>query len=178
MAGYGPRTYSFDYGNSHHIIISSYQINVALERDWIAADLAAAAANPDIEWIFAYMHKPLYTAGQWPADKTVLALWGPVFDQYGVDIVFAGHNHIYERSYPINNDQIVAPGAGTIYMTCGIGARPGGSWNPSSPDAPFFEAWATPSITGATYITINGSSLTAELIMVNNVVLDSFTINH
>jgi predicted phosphodiesterase len=178
MAGYGPRTYSFDYGNSHHIIISSYQINVTLERDWIAADLAAAAANPDIEWIFAYMHKPLYTAGQWPADKAVLALWGPVFDQYGVDIVFAGHNHIYERSYPINNDQIVSPGEGTIYMTCGIGARPGGSWNPGSPDAPFFEAWATPNKTGATYVTINGNSLSAELIMVDNVVLDTFTINH
>jgi len=178
MSAYGPRTYSFDYGNTHHIIISSYQINAALERDWIAADLAAAAANPDIEWIFAYMHKPLYTAGQWPADKAVLALWGPVFDQYGVDMVFAGHNHIYERSYPINNDQIVSPGAGTIYTTCGLGAAPGGSWNSGSPDAPFIETWSTPSKTGATYITINGSSLSAELITVDNAVLDTFTINH
>jgi len=177
MPAYGPRTYSFDYGNTHHIIISSYQINAATEKDWIAADLAAAAADPNIEWIFAYMHMPLYTAGQWPANKTALAQWGPVFDQYHVDIVFAGHNHIYERSYPIKNNVIVSSGNGTIYTTCGLGANPGGSWNnPPSPDAPFIEKWSTPNKTGATYITINGSSLSAELITVDNAVLDTFTI--
>ncbi len=176
MAAYGPRTYSFDYGNTHHIIISSYQINAATEKDWIAADLADANANPNIKWIFAYMHMPLYTAGQWAANKTALALWGPVFDQYHVDIVFAGHNHIYERSYPIKNNVIVSSGNGTIHTTCGLGANPGGPWNSGSPDAPFFEKWYTPNKTGATYITINGNSLTAELIMVDNAVLDTFTI--
>ena len=177
MTAYGPRTYSFDYGNSHHIIICSYQISSTLERDWIAADLAVASANPNIKWIFAYMHKPLYTAGQWPADKAVLALWGPVFDQYHVDMVFAGHNHIYERSYSIKNNVIVSSGAGTIYTTCGLGAAPGGSWSSSSPDAPFIEKWFTPNKTGATYITINGGSLSAELIMVDNTVLDTFTLS-
>ena len=36
------------------------------------------------------------------SDSTVRNNWGPLFEQYGVDVVFDGHDHIYERSIPLD----------------------------------------------------------------------------
>ena len=36
------------------------------------------------------------------SNTTVKNLFGPLFEQYGVDVVFEGHDHIYERSKPVD----------------------------------------------------------------------------
>lgn len=44
------------------------------------------------------MHHPLYTNGiHWPDEKGVRKDLEPLFLRYGVDMVFSGHNHMYER---------------------------------------------------------------------------------
>ena len=44
------------------------------------------------------------------------ANWKGFCDQYGVDLALSGNNHIYLRTYPLYNDQVVSNGQGTVYM--------------------------------------------------------------
>ena len=99
-------------------------------------DLARASSNPSIGWIIAYMHKPLYTSPtEHEADSKMRGIYHPLFEQYNVDIVLYGHNHAYERSYPMkyNNSNpsipiITSNGTGSyndpqgqIFATVGTG---------------------------------------------------------
>jgi len=168
------RVYSFDYGNAHFVSLSSYQINMTTQAAWLEADLIAARANPNIKWIFVFMHAPMYTTSGHAGSATELAAWGPLFDQYHVDIVFAGHNHVYERFKSIKAGQVVDDGVGTIYITNGIG---GAEFNNGGTD-PKLVCWYGSSNlnkTAATIITINGNSLTSQTIPnLTGVPIDSF----
>lgn len=44
-----------------------------------------------------------------------------VFEDCGVDVVFCGHNHLYERTAPMKADKMVADGEGVVYITTGAG---------------------------------------------------------
>jgi 3',5'-cyclic AMP phosphodiesterase CpdA len=35
------------------------------------------------------------------SDKGIREAWLPLFDRYAVDLVLCGHDHDYERSYPV-----------------------------------------------------------------------------
>jgi hypothetical protein len=46
----------------------------------------------------------------------------PLFEAHNVDIVLAGHDHLYERTYPIKNDSLsTVMDGGVIYVTNGEG---------------------------------------------------------
>lgn len=157
------RIYSFDYGNVHFVCLSSYQINWASQGTWLDTDLAAARANPNIKWIFAFMHYPMYTTSGHSGDApqvNQLLYWKPVFDKYHVDVVFAGHNHCYERTKSLIDGQVVEDGEGTVYVTSGMG---GAEFNGTAP-SPLFAASYGSQIPGhstvATCVTVNGNYVT------------------
>jgi predicted phosphodiesterase len=98
--------YSFNYQNAHFVVLSTEQTSNCSQYDFVKSDLARAASNSSIDWIIAYMHKPLYTSPSMHAGYTTMRdIYHPLFDQYGVDVVLYGHNHAYERSYPIKYDK-------------------------------------------------------------------------
>jgi predicted phosphodiesterase len=98
--------YSFNYLNAHFVVLSTEQTDSSSQYDFVKSDLAGASSNSSIDWIIVYMHKPLYTShSQHGADGTMRKRYHPLFDQYGVDIVLYGHNHAYERSYPMKYDK-------------------------------------------------------------------------
>jgi hypothetical protein len=86
------------------------------EYQWLQADLEA---NPK-KVSFAFFHFPLYSANATEATDTWLngptSLEGLLAD-HGVDVVFNGHAHIYERNAPSAPDMPVS------YVTGGAGAR-------------------------------------------------------
>jgi hypothetical protein len=171
------RVYSFNYGNAHFVCLSSFQINDAtIQAPWLASDLGAASANPDIKWIFAFMHAPMYTTGGHANDTTAISAWGPLFDTYHVDIVFAGHNHNYERSKSIKAGAVVGDGVGTVYITTGLG---GASFDPTgrTGDPSLFVTFFN-NQTLATCVTIDGNNLTVNSITnSDNIVRDAFTLS-
>jgi hypothetical protein len=85
------------------------------QRTFVQNDLQAASTNPSIKWIILYLHKPMYTSpnecsssscSNTGSENTNLRNWlGPLVDQYGVDLVLAGHVHNYQRSYQLKYDQ-------------------------------------------------------------------------
>lgn len=101
------RYYSFDHGNIHFICIDSNTyatVSDALGEphgmaDWLSDDLKSCNAD----WIIAYMHEGPYSKGSHDSDgelnlQLTRRFIVPLLEKYGVDLVFAGHSHSYERS--------------------------------------------------------------------------------
>jgi predicted phosphodiesterase len=81
------------------------------QLDWF--DRALKDSKSD--WKMAYFHHPLYSSGETHGSETDLrTLLEPLFLKYGIDVVFAGHEHFYERVKPQN---------GIHYFTCGGSAK-------------------------------------------------------
>jgi acid phosphatase type 7 len=75
------------------------------QAEWIAADLAAAAASAQrgiVPWIVLTIHRPLYgSESSWEDLRQQLE---PLISLYKVDLVLSGHIHAYERTHPVGND--------------------------------------------------------------------------
>ena len=73
----------------------------------------------------ALHHQPIYSTCTRHGSATELRQdWEPVYDAHDVDFVFAGHNHIYERSVPIRGAAEVPDGEGTVYFVTGGAGAP------------------------------------------------------
>jgi hypothetical protein len=70
---------------------------------WLEATLSAASANHRIDWIIVQMHQDALSSSRNGngSDKGIRETWLPLFDRYGVDLVLCGHDHDYERSWPV-----------------------------------------------------------------------------
>ena len=93
--------FSFDYGNSHWLILDSNPYvkwtDPAL-RGWVAKDLASAKGAT---WRFVGFHHPGFNSAKTHFNDQWMRRLSDVFEAGGVDIVFAGHVHNYQRSYPL-----------------------------------------------------------------------------
>jgi hypothetical protein len=101
--------YSFDYQNVHFTVMSDYVPDEIGSEQYIFVqnDLAKAAADPNIDWIVIVHHDQEYAstannllsrANEWKE------AYHPLFEQYNVDLVLQGHQHNYQRTYPIKYD--------------------------------------------------------------------------
>ena len=98
--------YSFDYGNVHFICLNSHDLDrspTAAMAQWLKADLEKTKAD----WLVAFFHHPPYTKGSHDSDKEEQLIEMrenimPILESGGVDAVFTGHSHIYERSMLID----------------------------------------------------------------------------
>jgi len=127
--------YSFEYKNSHFIVLSLYH-NYQSVSDTQVAFLEAelSKAKNAGKHIFVFAHAPLYTTN-WDRHRPTSnwRTYSELFDEYGVDVYFNGHNHSYERSYALNVDEnnndefnaFVRDDSGTVYLT--VGSAGGGS---------------------------------------------------
>jgi hypothetical protein len=70
---------------------------------WLEETLAAAVKDTDIDWIVVQMHQDACSSSKNGngSDKGIRETWLPLFDRYGVDLVLCGHDHDYERSWPV-----------------------------------------------------------------------------
>jgi hypothetical protein len=70
---------------------------------WLERTLEAAAHDPGIDWIIVQMHQDALSSSLNGngSDRGIRERWLPLFDRYGVDLVLCGHDHDYERSWPV-----------------------------------------------------------------------------
>jgi Purple acid Phosphatase, N-terminal domain/Calcineurin-like phosphoesterase len=70
---------------------------------WLEETLREAAADAAIDWIVVQMHQDALSSSEKGngSDKGIREAWLPLFDRYGVDLVLCGHDHDYERSWPV-----------------------------------------------------------------------------
>lgn len=70
----------------------------------IKSEFDSAQADPAIDWIIPVMHKPLYTStsSHPPSESGQTPTLHALFDNYSkIKLVLAGHNHNYQRTYPL-----------------------------------------------------------------------------
>jgi len=70
---------------------------------WLEETLAAASKDHSIDWIIVQMHQDAMSSSRSGngSDKGIREAWLPLFDRYGVDLVLCGHDHDYERTWPV-----------------------------------------------------------------------------
>lgn len=118
--------YSFAYGNAEYFMIdSNHPINEGSEQyNWLADALKKSIAK----WKFAVFHHPPYSSDENDYGDTYRGTstkgdreMQPIvklFEKYGVDIVFNGHIHVYERTWQIKDDKAVEKN-GVVYVVTG-----------------------------------------------------------
>jgi predicted phosphodiesterase len=87
---------------------------------WLDERLAMSTA----EWKIVFLHHPLYTSGRYRnASRAHRWALEPLFVRHGVDVVFSGHEHIYQRSELQSGIQyFVSGGAGSLRLGDGVPA--------------------------------------------------------
>ncbi len=123
------RNYWFDYGDARFVALDSNLVEfsgalTAEQMKSVVAPWVRGVLNDcDARWKFVFFHHPFYTGSTHAAEGAayVKEAYVAVFEECGVDMVFCGHNHLYERTAPIRADKIVPDGAGIVYITTGAG---------------------------------------------------------
>jgi len=106
----GKRYYAFRKGDVEFFALDTTYLSPA-QLDW----LKEALSKSDAKWKIPFFHHPLYSSGEKHGSEVDLReLLEPLFIQDGVDVVFAGHEHFYER---------VKPQKGIYYFTEGGSAK-------------------------------------------------------
>ncbi len=87
-----------------------------------AAFIDTTLRDTPARWKVAQHHQASYSSSGTHGSKAILrSAWVPLFDAYAVDLVMAGHNHVYERSVPIFQDS-ESPQGTTYVVSGGAGA--------------------------------------------------------
>ena len=94
----GKRYYSFKRNDvAFFVLDSNYMDRVQL--NWLEQQLQTSGSA----WKICYFHHPLYSGARaHGADVDLRTLLEPLFEKYGVNVVFSGHDHVYERLQPKN----------------------------------------------------------------------------
>lgn len=106
---------------------------------FVVNDLKKANNDPFIDWIVVMFHKPFYSSLTSHSQEYIMReKYQPLFDKYGVDIVLQGHNHMYDRTLPLqfnpqniskpivdesNNPNKFFNPEGSIFSVIGLGGR-------------------------------------------------------
>ncbi|MFO7602653.1 MAG: metallophosphoesterase family protein [Gammaproteobacteria bacterium] len=139
--------YSFDYGQLHVVMLDSEASSLSPHGPmarWLQTDLKAT----DQPWRIVVLHHPPYTKGSHDSDRRegsggrlpkVRENLLPLLERLGVDMVLAGHSHMYERSHALachyqdtstwtpeyqrDTSSPYRKGSGTVYMVLGSSSK-------------------------------------------------------
>src|SRR3954470_19756404 len=95
----GERYYRFSRGDVEFFVLDSNYMDPQ-QLKWIGDSLQGSKAK----WKIAYFHHPLYNFGKHHGpDLDLRSQLEPLFKKFGVNVVFSGHEHVYEKMKPIEN---------------------------------------------------------------------------
>jgi acid phosphatase type 7 len=93
--------FSLDYGNAHWTVLDANTYvdwtNPEL-RAWLTRDLAAARGAT---WRFVAFHQPGFNSSRHHFDEQRMRVLAGLLEQAKVDVVFSGHVHNYQRTFPL-----------------------------------------------------------------------------
>jgi hypothetical protein len=178
--GLKTQVYSYDYGPVHFVVLDSQQAEesarygdiLKAQQVWLAQDLAATRQP----WKIAFFHKPPFYNRPARPNDAVKTAFCPLFDQYHVDLVLNGHEHILARTPPMKGGRAQASAQeGTVYYVTGrSGAKyyhdsAAGDWDAffySPKDQPCYET-----------LQIQKNALTITAWKMDGTLVDTYTIH-
>jgi len=108
----GERYYTYRCGRQSvrfFVLDSNYMTPEQVE--W----LEGALRDSHDRWKIAYFHHPIYSTGLHGSDVELRRTLEPLFVRHGVNVVFSGHEHFYQRLKPQHGVRyFVSGGAGKL----------------------------------------------------------------
>lgn len=94
-------SFSFDVGDTHWTVLDANPyvdwLNPKMQA-WLEADLKGAQKA---RWKFVAYHQVAFHSGHYHEKEQQMRKISPLLERYGVDVVFAGHVHSYQRTAPL-----------------------------------------------------------------------------
>lgn len=104
-------------GSVKVIVLDSNQVENNGQRQWLRKILSQP--TPAGTWTIVAMHHPAYSAGAHGSDLAVRETWSPLFAEFKVPLVLAGHDHDYQRSLPQDGVTYIVSGGGATLRPTG-----------------------------------------------------------
>jgi len=142
--------YKFTWGSIAFFSINTVENNLEEQKNWLEHELIFS----DKPFNIVFLHHPPYSCG--PHGDNTFIQW----DFNGADIVFAGHDHVYDR---ISKNRILGP----LYVVNGVGGRALSDCVNSHDPADFTE-YCYGSDYGAVKVTATSRSLQLEFYTVSS----------
>src|SRR6266403_1484261 len=119
--------YSFDYGSAHFVVLDAnlqlfngvldgpavdaapqltFPAYPSVLRDWLIHDLDSSAQP----WKFVVFHQPAFSSGNATVRNNQMRAVAKFLEDHGVNMVFNGHEHNYQRTFPVRANANVAAG--------------------------------------------------------------------
>jgi len=172
-AGLPPdHNYYFDYASCRVAVVDTNADTDTL-RDRIAPWLQEVLSAPGPRWKFVVYHHATYTAGRYKNDLRPRQLLVPTIEAAGVDVVFNGHDHNYQRTMPLRGEQIVPLGQGTVYVITGAGGAQ--LYDVPAEGRPPYVAFVDDHEHSFTQVTVDGDTLTLRQIAIGGKTVDTVT---
>jgi hypothetical protein len=167
--------YSFDYGNSHFIVLDpnegakhdTFDVSPGSgQYDWFVKDLDSPAARA-ARHVFVFFHEPPFTTTwdekkKYDGEELLRRHIVPLLENRRVTAVFSGHAHVYERGELNGVAYIVTGGGGGIL------------------DQVQYKKWEQVRVVLHEHhfmrVTVDGELILVEAVAPNGKVLDSFTL--
>ena len=173
--------YSFRYGDAEFFVLDTNRTLGLLpggeQYKWLEKGLAAS----DAKWKFCYHHHPAYSSdaddygntakGPTTAGDLRVRQLVPLYEKYKVDMVFNGHVHAYERTWPILGGKVNQKD-GVVYITSGGG---GGKLEDVGPTPTFFKQEGRVDFHYC-YVAIQAGTLSFKAFDQENRLFDHFTL--
>lgn len=196
--------FSFEWGNSFWLMLDANAYMDWTDKemcDWVRAQLSGATKSL---WKFVTFHQPAFTSDGSHANEQRMRLLAPIFQEFGVDVVFMGHVHCYERSFPLRfepfkyeakllTEDCAVDGFfaidreydgvkrtrpnGVLYVTSGAAGAKFHKWsNPGPSGLKPYTAVYDQTVHSFTMCSIDGGKLSVRQIDEDGRVIDQFTI--
>jgi hypothetical protein len=106
----GKRYYTYQKKDVRFLALDSNYMDQDQQR-WLQDELSKSTSK----WKIAYFHHPIYSSGgRHGSEVDLRSIIEPMFIKYNLNVVFAGHEHFYER---------LKPQKGINYFTAGGSAK-------------------------------------------------------
>ncbi|HEY2516890.1 MAG TPA: metallophosphoesterase [Polyangiaceae bacterium] len=113
--GEPPKLYgSFRWADARFFLLDAMEsFGEGPERNWIDDELARAEREPGLVWRIVVMHHGPWSAGPHGGNpRAIRAALPDLFSRHHVDLVVAGHDHIYERGFASGLRYLISGGGG------------------------------------------------------------------
>lgn len=179
----------FTYGNTLYIVLNSNNQSATAHDAFINEAITAAGDN--IKWKVVMFHHSIYSSASHSTDSDILSRRSdlyPIFDKYDIDVVLAGHDHCYTRSYQMlggvaqkaqtvdDQGRVLNP-TGTLYITADS-ASGSKYYDFKSADTDYMATRWQEKVPSYSNITVTNDTFTITTYRVDNgAVIDTYSIS-
>ena len=163
---YGLGYYSFELGDWHVIALNT-MLDLregSAQTQWLRNDLIVSKSKCTV----AYWHYPLFTSRPAGNSGTLRPIWKILMD-FGVDVVLNGHDHLYERFAPQDENGLLSTATGIREFIVGTGGAPAYPFGPTTANS---ERRIT-NVFGVLKLTLSSGSYDWQFIQDSGAVSDS-----